>query len=293
MRGLGWGDLLRKVRPRAIIMKSYKPTSPGRRHRVDVDKTKLKKGGPEKSLSFGLREKAGRSKGRISVRHKGGRVKRKYRVIDFKRTKRGIPARVAALEYDPNRSAHIALLYYGDGEKSYILAPEDLSVGDMVVAGEDVEIRSGNALPLAKIPSGMPIHNVELQPGRGGQLARSAGTSITVIAKPGGKYVHLKLSSGEVHRVLGTCYATVGTVSNVDWRSRKLGKAGRKRHLGIRPSVRGSAMAPDAHPHGGGEGRTGVGMPSPKTPWGKKTLGKKTRRRTHTNKYIIKDRREK
>lgn len=273
-------------------MKEFKPVTPSRRHRVDVEKKGLTDKKPEKRLVLGMKEKAGRSKGKISTRHKGGRVKRKYRIIDFKRKKRGIPARVSALEYDPSRNAYIALLVYADGEKSYILAPEELSVGDEVLAGEEVEIEPGNALPLAKIPLGVPIHNIELQPGRGGQIVRSAGTSAEIAAKPD-KYVHLKLPSGEIRRVLGTCYATVGAVSNPEWKSRKLGKAGRKRLLGIRPTVRGSAMSAGAHPHGGGEGKAPIGMPSPKTPWGKKTLGKKTRRRKHTDKYIIKDRREK
>ncbi|MEA2020486.1 MAG: 50S ribosomal protein L2 [Patescibacteria group bacterium] len=273
-------------------MKKYKPTSPGRRHRVDIDKSKLSKKGPEKKLSSGVKEKAGRSGGKISVRHKGSRVKRKFRNIDFKRKKRSIPGEVVSLEYDPNRSAHIALIKYADGEKNYIIAPHGLEVGEKIVAGEDVEVKRGNAMPLANVPLGEEVHNVELHPGGGGQMVRSAGTSARVIAKPG-KYVHLKMPSGEVRKVLSSCYATVGGVSNPDWENKNWGKAGRKRHLGIRPTVRGSAMAPDAHPHGGGEGRTGEGMPSPKTPWGKKTRGKKTRKRKHTDKYIVKDRREK
>lgn len=273
-------------------MKEYKATSPGRRHRVDVEKKGLTDKKPEKSLTSGMKEKAGRAKGKVSTRHKGGRVKRKYREIDFKRKKRGIPARVADLEYDPNRSAYIALLFYEDGEKSYILAPKGLSVGDKVLAGEEAEAEVGNALPLAKIPLGVPIHNIELQLNRGGQIVRSAGASAEIVAKPD-KYVHLKLPSGEIRKVLGTCYATIGMVSNPDWRSRKLGKAGRSRYLGIRPAVRGTAMSAGAHPHGGGEGKAPIGMPSPKTPWGKKTRGKKTRRRKQTDKYIIKDRREK
>ncbi len=273
-------------------MKEFKPTSPGRRHRVDVDKSELAKKDPEKSLSSGVKEKSGRAGGKISVRHKGGRVKRKFRNIDFKRKKRDIPGKIASLEYDPNRSAHIALVHYADGEKSYIIAPQDLAVGDQIMAGEDVEVKPGNALPLEKIPLGIEIHNVELYPGRGGQMIRSAGTSAQIVAKPG-KYVHVKMPSGEVRKVLSSCYATVGAVSNPDWENKNWGKAGRKRHLGIRPTVRGSAMAPDAHPHGGGTGKTGVGMPSPKTPWGKKTRGKKTRTRKHTDKYIVKDRREK
>jgi len=270
-------------------MKEYRPTSPGQRHRVGIEKESLTDKEPEKSLVRGMSKKAGRSRGKISTRHKGGGAKRKYRVIDFKRTKRGIGARVAALEYDPNRSAFIALLVYKDGEKRYILAPQGLSVGDEVAAGAEVGVEPGNALPLARIPVGVPIHNVELQPGRGGQIVRAAGASASIVAKDE-KYVQLKLPSGEVRRVLGVCYATVGEVSNPAWKSRRLGKAGRSRHLGIRPSVRGSAMAPNAHPHGGGEGRAPIGMPSPKSPWGKKTLGKKTRRRKSTDKYIVQSR---
>jgi len=276
-----------------MTMKLHRPTSPGQRHWVSVDRSGLSKKKPEKALTCGISEKAGRSHGRISVRHRGGRVKRKYRIIDFKRRKRDIPARVVALEYDPNRSANIALLCYKDGEKSYILAPSGLAVDAEVMAGEGAEIEVGNALPLSAIPVGTLVHNVELHPGCGGQIVRSAGSGARVAAKPGENYVHIKLPSGEVRKVLQMCYATVGLVSNPDWKSRKLGKAGRKRYMGFRPTVRGSAMSPDAHPHGGGEGRTGIGMPSPKSPWGKKTLGKKTRRRKHTDKYIIKDRREK
>ena len=272
-------------------MKSYKATSPGQRHRVDIERNVSSKK-PEKSLVRGMCEKAGRSKGTISMRHQGGRVKRKYRIIDFKRNKVGIPARVAAIEYDPNRGADIALLFYKDGEKRYILAPEGLAVDGEVLAGEDARADTGNALPVANIPLGVAIHNIELQPGRGGQVVRAAGAKAEVVAKPG-KYVHVKLPSGEVRKILGICYATVGGVSNPELKSRKLGKAGRSRHLGIRPSVRGTVMAPNAHPHGGGEGKTSIGMPSPKTPWGKKTRGVKTRRRKHTNKYIVKDRRRK
>jgi len=272
-------------------MKSYKPTSPGRRHRVDIERAVSDKA-PERALVRGIAEKAGRSKGKISMRHQGGRVKRKYRTIDFKRDKLGIPARVAAIEYDPNRGADIALLYYKDGEKRYILAPEGLAVDSEVLAGEDVRAETGNALPIANVPLGVSIHNIELQPGRGGQIVRAAGAKAEVVAKPG-KYVQVKLPSGEVRKILGVCYATVGGVSNPELKGRKLGKAGRSRHMGIRPAVRGTAMAPNAHPHGGGEGKTPIGMPSPKTPWGKKTRGVKTRRRKQTNKYIVKDRRKK
>lgn len=272
-------------------MKTYRPTTPSRRQRVDVDKSFLTVKEPEKALVSGMKEKAGRSLGTISMRHQGGRVPRKYRDVDFKRMKRGIPARVAALEYDPNRNAYIALLVYADGEKSYILAPQGLKIDGTVTAGEGAAVEVGNALPLAKLPLGMPIHNIELQPGRGGQIVRSAGTHAEILARPDEKYVNLRLPSGEVRRILATCYATVGEVSNPDWKNQNWGKAGRLRHRGIRPSVRGTAMAPNAHPHGGGEGRSPIGMPSPKTPWGKKTRGKKTRRRHHTDKYLVSDRR--
>ncbi|MFW6110064.1 MAG: 50S ribosomal protein L2 [Patescibacteria group bacterium] len=277
-----------------MATKEYKPTTPTRRHRVDSDKQQLNSKKPEKSLTKGMKETAGRAGGTISVRHRGGRVKRKYRKIDFKRDKQGVPAKVAALEYDPNRSAYIALLHYVDGEKRYILAPEGLEVGSEIETGEDAEIEVGNALPLGSISLGTEVHNVEMHPGRGGQMVRSAGSSATLVAKPEGKYVHLKLPSGEIHKVLKTCYATVGSVSRPEHKSEKLGKAGRNRYLGKRPTVRGSAMNANSHPHGSSsEGKAGIGMPSPKTPWGKKTLGKKTRTRKHTDKYIVKDRREK
>jgi len=249
--------------------------------------TRLK---PERSLVRPLRKRAGRNVyGRITVRHRGGGHKRQYRVIDFKRDKEGIPARVDSIEYDPNRSARIALLVYADGEKRYIIAPLGLQVGDVVRNGSGAEIRAGNALSLEQIPLGTMVHNIELQAGRGGQIARSAGTSAQVLAKEG-NYVTLRLPSGEVRLVRKECMATIGQVGNVDHGNVKLGKAGRKRWRGFRPAVRGSAMSPRDHPHGGGEGRTPIGMPSPKTPWGKKTLGKKTRRNKATEKYIVRRR---
>jgi len=245
---------------------------------------------PEKSLLRPLKKKAGRNvQGRITVRHRGGGHKRMYRLIDFKRDKHGVPARVASIEYDPNRSARIALLVYADGEKRYIIAPLGLQVGDVVMSGPDAEIRVGNALPLERIPLGTLVHNVELYPGRGGQLVRAAGTSAQVLAKEG-KYVTLRLPSGEIRLIRKECMATIGQVGNVEHGNIKLGKAGRKRWLGRRPHVRGSAMSPRDHPHGGGEGRTPIGLPGPKSPWGKPTLGKKTRRNKATDKYIIRRR---
>jgi len=245
---------------------------------------------PERSLLAPLYQKAGRNvRGKITVRHRGGGHKRKYRVIDFKRDKIGIPARVNSIEYDPNRTARIALLVYADGEKRYIIAPLGLQVGDAVMSGEDAEIRVGNALPLERIPLGTLVHNIELYPGRGGQMVRSAGTSAQVLAKEG-EYVTLRLPSAEMRLVRKECMATVGEVGNVDHGNIKLGKAGRKRWLGRRPAVRGSAMSPRDHPHGGGEGRSPIGMSSPKSPWGKKTLGKKTRRNKATDKYIVRRR---
>jgi len=245
---------------------------------------------PERSLLAPLRQRAGRNvRGKITVRHQGGGHKRNYRIIDFKRDKVGIPARVASIEYDPNRSARIALLVYADGEKRYIVAPLDLMVGDTVMSGPKAELRVGNALPITNIPPGTLIHNIELQPGKGGQLARSAGTSAQLMAKEG-DYAHVRLPSGEVRLIHQRCMATVGQVGNTDHGNITLGKAGRKRHMGWRPTVRGSAMSPRDHPHGGGEGRTPIGMPSPKSPWGKPTLGKKTRRNKATNKWIVRRR---
>jgi len=245
---------------------------------------------PEKSLLRPLRKRAGRNnQGRITVRHRGRGHKRAYRVIDFKRGKFGVPARVASIEYDPNRSARIALLSYADGEKRYIIAPLGLRVGDTVMNGPDADIRPGNAMPIANITIGSLIHNIELYPGKGGQLVRSAGTSAQLLAKEG-KYAHVRLPSGEVRLVHQKCMATIGQVGNTDHGNIKLGKAGRKRHLGWRPAVRGSAMSPRDHPHGGGEGRTPIGMPGPKTPWGKPTLGAKTRRNKRTDKWIVRRR---
>jgi large subunit ribosomal protein L2 len=245
---------------------------------------------PERSLVTALRKRGGRNfRGKITVRHRGGGHKRRYRLIDFKRDKKGIPARVASVEYDPNRSARIALLVYADGEKRYIIAPLGLRVGDQVMSGPDAEIRVGNTLPLADVPLGTLVHNVELQPGRGGQMVRAAGTSARLLAKEAG-YATLRLPSGEMRMVLDRCMVTVGQVGNVDHGNIKLGKAGRKRWLGFRPSVRGSAMNPNDHPHGGGEGRSPIGMPSPKSPWGKPTLGKRTRGRKPSDKYIVRRR---
>jgi large subunit ribosomal protein L2 len=245
---------------------------------------------PERSLLRPLRKRAGRNVyGRITVRHRGGGHKRQYRLIDFKRDKAGVPAEVVSIEYDPNRSARIALLVYADGEKRYIIAPLGLQVGDTVMNGAEAEIRIGNALPLERIPLGTLVHNIELHAGRGGQMVRSAGTSAQVLAKEG-DYVTLRLPSGEMRLVRKECMATIGQVGNVDHGNVKLGKAGRKRWLGYRPTVRGSAMTPRDHPHGGGEGRAPIGMPSPKSPWGKKTLGKKTRRNKATDKYVVRRR---
>jgi large subunit ribosomal protein L2 len=250
----------------------------------------ITKSTPERSLLLPKRGSGGRNHyGRITVRHRGGGHRRRIRVVDFKRDKRGIPARVAAIEYDPNRSARLALLHYEDGEKRYIIAPLGLKVGDRVMAGEDIEIRPGNSMPLANIPLGTTVHNIELTEGHGGQLVRAAGTSAQLLGKEGA-HAAIRLPSGEVRRVRQACYATIGEVGNPDHGNIKLGKAGRKRHLGIRPTVRGSAMSPRDHPHGGGEGRQPIGMPSPLSPWGKKTLGKRTRNNKRTEKYIIRRR---
>ena len=275
------------------MIKTYKPTTPGRRHRRDIDNRDLSTKKPEKSLTKNINYKAGRnSTGKITVRHRGGRAKRLYRVIDFKRNKRDVPAKVVSIEYDPNRSANIALLNYVDGEKRYILAPKGLKLNQPILASDKAPIKPGNALSLKDIPVGSLIHNLELTPGKGGQLVRSAGTAAILQAKD--HKATIKLPSGEVRLVSLKCYATIGEVGNPDVKNVKLGKAGRKRHLGFRPSVRGVAMHPGAHPHGGGEGRSGIGMPSPLSPWGKKTLGKKTRRRKkYSSKLILKDRRKK
>ena len=273
-----------------MAIKTYRPTSPGRRGMTVSTFEEITRTEPERSLLRPLRKRSGRNVyGRITVRHRGGGHKRQYRLIDFNRDKVGISARVGSIEYDPNRSARIALLTYADGEKRYIIAPLGLQVGDTVMSGEDAEIRVGNALPLERIPLGTLVHNIELYPGRGGQMVRSAGTSAQVLAKEG-EYVTLRLPSAEMRLVRKECMATVGEVGNVDHGNIKLGKAGRKRWLGRRPAVRGSAMSPRDHPHGGGEGRSPIGMSSPKSPWGKKTLGKKTRRNKATDKYIVRRR---
>ncbi len=274
-----------------MAVKKYKPTSPGMRGRTGYTFEEITKSKPERSLVVKKRKHSGRNMyGRITVRHRGGGHRRKLRIVDFKRDKRDIPARVAAIEYDPNRTARLALLFYVDGEKRYIIAPLGLQVGDMVVSGSDVDIRPGNSLPISRIPTGTMIHNIELKPGRGAQMVRSAGASAQLLAKEG-DYAQVRLPSSEVRLVHQNCYATIGQVGNLDHGTIKLGKAGRKRHMGIRPTVRGSAMSPRDHPHGGGEGRSGIGMPSPKSPWGQKTLGKKTRRNKTTNKYIVRRRR--
>ncbi len=272
-------------------IKRFKPTTPGRRFATGYTFEEITRSEPEKSLVVSLHRHAGRNnQGRITTRHRGGGHKRLYRIVDFKRDKDGVPARVAAIEYDPNRSARIALLHYADGEKRYILAPVGLQVGDVVTSGPDAEIKPGNALPLEKIPVGTLVHNVELQPGHGGQLVRAAGTAAQIMAKEG-EYAQLRLPSGEVRRVQLRCKATVGQVGNVEHEAIKLGKAGRKRWLGIRPTVRGVAQDPRSHPHGGGEGRSPIGMPSPVSPWGKPTLGKKTRKpRKRSDKDILKRR---
>lgn len=270
-------------------IKIYKPTSPGRRGMSVTSFEDITRQEPESSLVAPLKKKAGRSRGKIAVRHKGGGHKRRYRIIDFKRDKFGVPARVDSIEYDPNRSSRIALLVYADGEKRYILAPLGLKVGDGVEAGPEADLRVGNALPIGDIPVGTTIHNIELQRGRGGQLARSAGSSAQLMAKEG-NYAHIRLPSEEVRLVHTQCMATIGQVGNTDWGNVSLGKAGRARWLGRRPATRGSAMSPRDHPHGGGEGKAPIGMPSPKSPWGKPTLGKKTRRRKATDKWIVKRR---
>ncbi len=271
-------------------IKIYKPTSPGRRGMSVTSFEDITRAKPERSLLRPLRKKAGRNtQGRVTVRHRGGGHKRRYRVIDFKRDKFGIPARVDSIEYDPNRSARIALLVYADGDKRYIIAPLGLKVNDIVESGPEADIRAGNALPIANIPVGTMIHNIELQTGRGGQLVRSAGASAQLLAKEG-KYAQVRLPSGEVRLINVSNLATIGQVGNTDWGNVRLGKAGRARWLGRRPTTRGSAMSPRDHPHGGGEGRAPIGMPSPKSPWGKKTLGKKTRRRKDTDKWIVRRR---
>jgi large subunit ribosomal protein L2 len=273
-----------------VALKIYRPTSPGRRGMSGSTFEEITKDKPEKSLLLPLKKKAGRnSQGRITVRHRGSGVKRRLRILDFKRDKVGVPGRVAAFEYDPNRSANIALIYYADGEKRYILAPLGLSVGDIIKSGNDAEVKPGNTMPLKQIPTGTLIHNIELETGRGGQLVRSAGGAAQLMVKEGG-YALVRLPSSEVRRIHSDCVATIGQVGNIDHQGISLGKAGRKRWLGWRPTVRGSAMSPRDHPHGGGEGRSPIGMPGPKTPWGKPALGYKTRKPKASDKMIIRRR---
>lgn len=276
-----------------MALKVYRPTSPGRRGMSGSTFEEITKDRPEKSLLVPLKSKAGRNnQGRVTVHHRGSGAKRSLRIIDFKRDKIGVPGSVAAIEYDPNRSARIALIYYADGEKRYILAPSGLGVGDTVKSGSDAEVKPGNALPLRLIPSGTLIHNIGLRRESGGQLVRSAGTAAQLMAKEG-EYALVRLPSSEVRRIRSDCLATIGQVGNVDHQSIKLGKAGRKRWLGWRPTVRGSAMSPRDHPHGGGEGRTPIGMPGPKTPWGKPALGYRTRKKSKASGKMIVKRREK
>ena len=277
-----------------MAVKTFRPMTPSRRNMTMPTFEEITANAPEKSLLVSLKKTGGRNaQGKITVRHHGGGAKRKYRIIDFKRNKDGIPATVATIEYDPNRSAYIALVVYADGEKRYIIAPAGLKVGDTVVSGADADIKPGNALPLLNIPVGTFIHNVELQAGKGGQLVRAAGLSAQLMAKEG-KYATLRLPSGEMRYVRIECRATVGTVSNSTNDIVKIGKAGRKRHMGIRPTVRGSVMNPNDHPHGGGEGKSPVGRPSPMTPWGKPALGYKTRKnKKYSDKLIIKGRNKK
>lgn len=276
-----------------MAIKKYKPTTNGRRGMSTLLNEEITTSTPEKSLLVSKSKTGGRNNlGRTTVNHIGGGAKKKYRIIDFKRNKHDIPARVATIEYDPNRSANIALLIYKDGEKRYILAPKDLKVGTIVMSGENSDIKVGNALPLQNIPVGTVVHNVELKPGKGGELARSAGTSAQIMGREG-KYVLLRLQSGEMRKVLGTCMATVGVVGNEDYELVNIGKAGRTRHMGVRPTNRGSVMNPNDHPHGGGEGRAPVGRKAPMTPWGKPALGLKTRKNKKASDKLIVSRRKK
>ena len=275
-----------------MAIKNMKPTTPGQRGMSKLHNDEITTNKPEKSLLASKSKNAGRNnQGRITVRHQGGGEKRKYRLIDFKRNKFDIVGTVATIEYDPNRSANIALINYVDGEKRYIIAPKGLKVGMKIVSGEKVDIKVGNALPLMNIPEGTLVHNIELQPGKGAELARSAGASAQILGKEG-KYVLVRLASGEVRKVLGTCMATIGEVGNEDYSLVKIGKAGRKRHMGVRPTVRGSVMNPNDHPHGGGEGRAPIGRSGPMTPWGKPALGYKTRKKKASDKLIIRRRKK-
>ncbi len=276
-----------------MAIKKYKPTTNARRNMTSVSNAHITKTTPEKTLVVTLKKSGGRNnQGRTTVRHRGGGAKRKYRLIDFKRNKDGVIGTVSAIEYDPNRTANIALINYIDGEKRYIIAPNNLKVGDKIESGENVDIRIGNSLPLANIPEGTMVHNIELKPGKGGQLARSAGSSVQILSHEG-KYTLLRLRSGEVRKVLGTCRATIGEVGNKDHELVNYGKAGRRRHLGIRPTVRGSVMNPNDHPHGGGEGKAPIGRKAPVTPWGKPALGVKTRKNKKSSNNLIVRRRKK
>jgi len=273
-----------------MAIKVYKPTTPGRRGMTGYSFDEITKDTPERSLIVLRTAHSGRNaQGRVTVRHQGGGSRRYIRLVDFKRGKLNIPAKVAAIEYDPNRTARLALLVYADGEKRYIVAPQGLKVGDTVLSGPNAEIRPGNCLPIANIPVGTLVHNIELKEGRGGQLARSAGTAAQLLAKEG-DYAQLRLPSGEVRMVRQSCYATIGQVGNLEHGNIKLGKVGRKRHMGVRPTVRGTAMSPRDHPHGGGEGRQPTGMAGPKSPWGKPTRGYRTRRNKTTDKFIVRRR---
>ena len=276
-----------------MAIKNYKPTTNGRRGMTTLANTEITTSTPEKSLVVSKTKTGGRNnQGKMTVRHIGGGAKQKYRIIDFKRDKVGVTGKVATIEYDPNRNANIALINYRDGEKRYIIAPKGLTVGSKIESGENADIKVGNALPIMNIPVGTMIHNIELRPGKGGELARSAGASAQILGREG-NYVMVRLSSGEQRLILGTCYATIGAVGNEDQELVRLGKAGRKRHMGIRPTVRGSVMNPNDHPHGGGEGRAPIGRKGPVTPWGKPALGYKTRKKKTSDKFIVRRRNSK
>ena len=276
-----------------MAIRNYKPTTPGRRRMSTLVNEEITTSTPEKSLTVTIKKNGGRNnQGKITVRHQGGGAKRKYRIIDFKRNKLNVPGTVASIEYDPNRTANIALINYADGEKRYIIAPKGLTVGMTVESGVGADIKVGNALPIMNIPVGTMVHNIELRPGKGGELARSAGSSAQILGRED-KYVMIRLSSGEQRKVLGTCMATIGEVGNEDSSLVKIGKAGRNRHKGIRPTVRGSVMNPNDHPHGGGEGRAPIGRKAPVTPWGKPALGLKTRKKKQSDKFIVRRRNKK